>query len=352
MRRADIESALVNVEAAIDNSRIFEIVRAAIMQSEERNPEAQGAIIVAAMQKYISASTLFRDAERTLTSIFNLEILNESEFWAALLREGARSSPGHMLFTRIQSFKEIVPSIIRLLRPSSLPERSADRSTPEMLLSVIVIEDAERRSTPHRLSIVLESVADLYGVCAATNNLPDNDLAVVACDSGSDKSFDFLGAAKAIQALKELILSLWDRIVFFRERKIESQLDLLTKALPIMERIAEMQKAGTLEPEQAEIYRKRVSRSAVAFVDAGALIPEISVSAAELNPRQLLAPSPKLLTGPTITPDHGSLASAGRADLSQGHATESLGPDDFTQDEIRSLRSILKRRRPRKPKLR
>ena len=123
---------------------------------------------------------------------------------------------------------------------------------------------------------------------------------LLACDSGSDKSFDFLGLAKLVEMVKEIILSLWDRVVFFREKQMGERIDLIAKSLPVIERIVEMEKLNHLAPEQAEILRRNIVSGVEKFIQAGAIIPEVE-SHSRYNPRQLMAPEPKLLAMPTTS---------------------------------------------------
>jgi len=126
-------------------------------------------------------------------------------------------------------------------------------------------------------------------------NQPENTLSVVACDSGSDKSFDLLGAAKIITCVKELILSVWDRAVFFREKQVAQRLELMTQSLPILEKVSVLEREGHLAPEQAELVRRGVSEGLRQFLACGAVIPEM-VGSSHFEPRQLMAAEPKLLT--------------------------------------------------------
>ena len=59
---------------------------------------------------------------------------------------------------------------------------------------------------------------------------------VIACDSGSDKSFDFLGVATVIECVKELILSLWNRVIYFSEYRMSERIKLVAEALPVIEK--------------------------------------------------------------------------------------------------------------------
>ena len=70
----------------------------------------------------------------------------------------------------------------------------------------------------------------MYEGCARIHKENENGLSVVAIDSGGDKSFDFLGVAKVMEEIRQIVLDLWDRVVFFRERKFEHRLELITGA--------------------------------------------------------------------------------------------------------------------------
>lgn len=87
-------------------------------------------------------------------------------------------------------------------------------------------------------------------------------------------------------------------MVFFREQKLGAKLELVAGKLPIIEKISEMEKAGQLEPEQAEILRRDIGLGAEKFISAGAIIPEIE-NHSHFNPRQLMSPEPKLLAMPS-----------------------------------------------------
>lgn len=202
-----------------------------------------------------------------------------------------------------------------------------DRQSPyhgKKLLSVLVIEEPGRFSTAERLSQVLISIGLLYEACATIEGLSPQELSVVACDSGSDKSFDLLGVAKAIDSVKDIIVSIWDRVVFFKERKMETQIELIGKSLPIIDYIGQLEQQNKLGPEEAEILRRKVTEGASKFVRCGAIIPEIEERAASYNPRILMAPEPKLLSAPTDIP--GSAKIGGRKKKAK-KANQQQGPN-------------------------
>ena len=58
-----------------------------------------------------------------------------------------------------------------------------------------------------------------------------------------------------------------------------------------------MEKNKKIGNEQAESLKRRIIEGSTKFVKSGAMIPEIEKEAKQ-NPRQLLAPEPKLLAAP------------------------------------------------------
>jgi hypothetical protein len=161
-------------------------------------------------------------------------------------------------------------------------------------LSVLVIEN-ELISTPTRLVTVLESIIEIYEVVSDIGDKPSTDLSVVSCDSGSDKAFDFLGLAKTIQEVKEIILGVWDKIIFYKENKVGKNIELIVKALPAIDKIGDMEKKKTISPEKAELLRRKLISGVTKFVDSGSIIPEIN-DRTYYNPRELMAPQHKMLT--------------------------------------------------------
>ena len=183
-----------------------------------------------------------------------------------------------------------------------------DNEMPEelkgkLLLSVLIVENNNQFSSPIRLTKALESISNLYSVCAKLENENENDLIVLACDSGSDKSFDFLGLAKVTEQVKDIIVTIWDKRVFHRQKHVSESLSLITESLPILEKISNMQENNSLSPEEAELLKRQVIKGSTQFIEAGITIPELN-EVSEHNPKQLLMPSPKLLVSPWNTSDN------------------------------------------------
>jgi len=97
-----------------------------------------------------------------------------------------------------------------------------------------------------------------------------------------------------MEGLRSLILDGWDKVVFYREKKIVEKGKAIASSLAIVEEINEKEKAGKISPEQAEILRREVISGFSKFLDAGATIPELE-GRKTIEPRLLMAPSPKLI---------------------------------------------------------
>ncbi|MEO0422615.1 MAG: hypothetical protein AAF184_09790 [Pseudomonadota bacterium] len=289
MLREQLIDGIREVVDALNEAQIEMVLRG--------RPDRQNvARFVSANSRWSVRSANFDSVARQVLAVFDLEKLDSPEFWGTLMR--AESGKGdadaaRSVYTSVYHLRRFAPPIVSLLDRSNVEQV---RGSSEGLLTLYVIEDTGS-STPTRLIYALQSVESLYSAIAQLEGETDHALSVVACDSGSDKSFDLLGAAKIIQLVKEVFIELWDRIVFHRERKAEKQLEILSGTLPLYERIAEQREAGSIEPEMAEILRRQVASAVEQFFEAGVTIPEIN-DRATVDPRRLMSPEPKLLTGP------------------------------------------------------
>jgi hypothetical protein len=296
MRRKDLIKAVAAVNKAIEKSQVFSAIG-------PLNKKPDPLTLLTSYQAFASYYKEFGETEREVFKILGLEGLEDAKTWATLFesREDDR-----MKFNRYRASLRFtadnLPKILNLLKQDHIEFSiegsnrpvSTDANAGLAVLSVIMPESENEVSKPQRLINVLESINLFYSVSAVLQEMDANDLSVAAIDSGSDKSIDFLGAATLIESVKNLILEMWDRIVYYKTRQAESRLDLIIKALPVMEKINNMVAAGTISPEQGELLRRDVSVATSGFISAGAIIPELDVHAIH-SPRKIMAPEPKLL---------------------------------------------------------
>jgi len=325
MRRTDLIKASGNIVKALHTSNIFNVLSPV-------NKKVDIQAILKAFQSYTMFYSQFNDIDKQLLSIMKLDGLNDPKLWSGILegREEDRLSSNRYR-AAIRFTVDQLPKIIELLKQDHIEYSSEGSNLPSKenikdgfsIVTVILPELPLEVSKPNRLVKVLESIELLYQVCSILQGVEGSELSVAAIDSGSDKSFDFLGAAKLIESVKELILEMWDRIVYFKAKQADVRLDLIIKALPVMEKIAEMEAANAISPEQAELLKRDVANATGAFISAGAIIPEFTDHAA-LNPRKIMAPEPKLLTHQDLLANH-------EESLASDH---SFNTDDDLDEEI------------------
>lgn len=341
MRRTDLINSIQKVGTVLKETKVSE----ALFSSQSKKGDIEGLLSI--FQDYTSQSKEFTDDERKILKIFELNTLDDPKLWTRIFSANEAEARDAFMKIRmgIRYFTEFLPNLIELLKQDHV-NYYTDQShhliktakpNDKVLLTVILPEQDNEISSPERLIKVLDSISQLYNAFSVIENLSDSDLSVAAIDSGSDKSFDFLGAAKLMEAVKELIIGLWDRVVFFREKKLSERLELISKSLPIIEKINEMQANGSVSPEQAEILRRNITNAANNFIVAGAIIPELS-NYTTFSPRKLMAPEPKLLTNSD-------------ADTTEKahQSTNTENTDDISDEEVEAMKKIIAKRSKKKP---
>ena len=300
MLRKDIRRAADNVLQALKAPGMDAIFKI-IVGSPDRDIDRSKFLAVFA--EYLIRFEKFGEAEKRLIAILDLSMLHDPVFWSALMTAEQLSTPtNYALVHSVRFAREQLPKVLSLLARESdqIPEPTKKGKEPKenalSQLSVTVIEERQQ-STPERLVLALQSIDGLYRACAQFLDESEGGLSVIACDSGSDKSFDFLGVAKIVECVKQVILSFWDKVVYYREDKTKRRLELVAQSLPILDEIASMKESGKLEPERAELIKRQVIESVTKFAAAGLTIPEIE-NFTVYDPRQLMKPEPKLLVAP------------------------------------------------------
>jgi len=292
MRRMEMIQAIQNMVGAysVALTPISEIVE----RSSSSDKSRSRASVIDAMRAFFLAASRFGDVERELAEVLDLSLLEQSGFWELVIIGEPESQT-------VRAYQDLLFAVNQLPKIfAMLGQRSSalDTSFPGMgLLTVLVLEEGDGFSRPRRISQLLEGVSDLYEACAAVNDASPDDLVVVSCDSGSDKSFDLMGAASIIESVKEVLLDLWNKVVFYREYKTANRLELIAQALPIIDQIGDLEKQKKLSPELAAILRIKVANGAGKFLEAGATIPEMAAVSSH-DPRQLMAAELKQLAAP------------------------------------------------------
>ncbi len=299
MLRKDIINAGNKILRSLEESGVFFVIQSFFTKEKGMSGEE----ILSSYQHYMHETKSFSDTENKIVEIFGLKDLQEPGFWSFLVTSEEKRSPAvHEIYQRLRFVSEHLPKLVRLLHRSvdDIKEKQqTEEKTDEAVLTAILIEDDSVSSTK-RVIIALEAIEGLYEAASQILNIEPQSLSVASCDSGSDKSFDLLGAAKAIACVKDIILSFWDKVIFFHENKANKQLEVIANTLPILSELSDMKKNGKIEPEKAELIKRQIISSIEKFSDAGVTIPEIN-SRTIFNPRQLMQPKRKLLVAPSVS---------------------------------------------------
>ena len=192
-------------------------------------------------------------------------------------------------------------------------------------------------TSPKRLTDSIESIALFYKIFEAI--VPEDDennrepLSIVSIDSGSDKSFDFFGAAKLIECIKELILQIWDRLVFHRVRSTSEKIKLVSQSLPVIAQIEKLAETDSIPRETAERLKRDVTHAVSKFIESGTSIPEFeNVSTHPTN--KILSSIPARITLEKNANESPSDKAPGNDISGDDISGEDMPEDDIPEDDI------------------
>lgn len=303
MRKADLISGVEQVSRALTESGL-ELPLVEVARLGYRREPVPGELLtrlLGALRDYGLLANRFTRPARMLAEQMGITPLEHADTWSLLIAAENRAQEAFAYAERVRFATQYLPRVSGLLAQAGIPSvdaaRRGDVQSGADVLTVQVIESPRRFSTPTRLAMLLDSLDLIYGACAVLEGAEPGGLSVIACDSGSDKTFELMGAAPVIAAVRALLLSVWDRVVFYRELPAAQRYRLAAESLPMLDRLKERAQQGRMSPEQAELLRRRVVEGAGKFLVAGATIPELQ-ERAYANPRTLMAPAPKLLAAP------------------------------------------------------
>ena len=107
------------------------------------------------------------------------------------------------------------------------------------ILRVIVRDKPKAELSLKHLSNILVDITNLYEIIIKLDGLEHDELRIGSIDSGSDKSFDFVGIAEAISKLSSFILECWDRVRFGSIQKTTLSLKTASDGLSLIGQINE-----------------------------------------------------------------------------------------------------------------
>ena len=217
MRRVEIIDACHNVLRAIELANLEDVLQTAIryQQGEKQDTVDSSALLVKAFKEYTILSSKYGPLEDEIVAKLGISELATDAFWSVLLSPARQQAQLHEsvfgVYSNLRTAKSFLPKFVTLIETDALrssdalaSEEQADKAGKRTLLSVIILEkEKEEISNADRLISVLQSIKILYEVAAKLEGVSESDLGVIGCDSGSDKSFDFIGSEIAIQHVKK-----------------------------------------------------------------------------------------------------------------------------------------------------
>jgi hypothetical protein len=291
--RSEIVRGLNNLLQALDKSRVPLIVEGVYRDLARAPGETKTIDVLQAYQSFMLAYTSqFTEVERKVLATLDIAEFADNEWWTMLIMASspgpkspeASSAIGRPLY-RLRFVIDYLPTVISLL------DQKLEEVPAQSRLMVVLPEAEGHTSSPARAIAALEAVTMLYEAFADMAGRPSSDLVLLSCDAGVDKMFEFGGLPDLVGKVRETLLE-----IYFRERSFNERLDLISRALPVLNEINDLEKSGKIAKEKAELLRRDVLAGATSFLESGSSIPEMSDMSLYV-PRQVLAPKEALLLG-------------------------------------------------------
>jgi hypothetical protein len=251
------------------------------------------------LNKYSIEYNNFSDKMKYIVSCMGLGDLHNPTFWSTLIFTEDISMISK-LNVSLRFLSDNLPKILLLLENEAIKLSNNENINPEFdVITLVLPEEKDMFSSAKRVTEAISAVIDLYEVCIAIEQMEESELSLISADSGSDKSFDLLGATKVVECVKDLILKIWDKVVYHRNDRVNANVESLLKALPAYEKIKELEETKAMSPEKAELLRRSLTKSINGILMSGIVIPEMEDNCT-FSPQKLMAPEPKLLISPQL----------------------------------------------------
>jgi hypothetical protein len=218
---------------------------------------------------------------------------------------GQIRSGGNPNSTEVFDFYQTLGAFLKVEKTcrTLLQDEKVGKVEPTDSLLELQLTDYEGKGVePARLSAAFSILADLQMNIARLLQVKDDRLTVKYLDSGSDFKFGVEGLKEPIEALRNLIESIWDRIRFRDQDSFERNMEAVTKGLDFMEKVKKAVDSKAVTQEEADILKTRVFKEVNDLIGLGVTLP-ISGEGAAVERKQLIEKrSTKLLTAGDAAP--------------------------------------------------
>lgn len=346
MRREVLEKAAIKIRDDLQSSGMADMLKRGIeaFQRPSTKDDSRTAWLdLGIIAEYVGRAKTYSETEIYISSVLDIERLTETAIWQKMFLEPNPS----FLFSVNTSAKNAInflPQIISLLQREYGSSDSPELKSSDLAVQTVVLSSEGRSlSSPRRIIELLSSVEIMYAAIAEANNVSVDTLAVVAMDSGSEKSFDFLGVAKVMEQFKETLQWLFNVVAYHKQNATIRNLQVASETLSVIAELGKLENDGALTGEQASRVRHSLFSGLEKFAGTGAYIPEMEMG--QQAPAQLMRPQPRLLTGPAEEmgrEDPRSDAKTATRDQVTGNISAS---DEYSEAEIASAVEALRQSR-------
>jgi hypothetical protein len=126
-----------------------------------------------------------------------------------------------------------------------------------------------------RLEAILPLIDDLFKQLCTIYGQPEESPKILYMDSGSGIIIGLKGTGKIIDALRNLFLSIWEKIRFRKQDDIEKNLEVIDSSLDVLEKIKNGQSSGSLSNEDAFRLKHLVVKDVLGLLENGASLREL-----------------------------------------------------------------------------
>ena len=263
MLRRDVLTAIEEVRSALSSSHAGSTIRKASDDTEESARDD----VFHAISTFKVHRSNFSPAAESLLQALDLTFLGEASFWDILLADDKRISENRA--QKVDSAYEALGQLEEFLEYDDV--RSNFGFSEDRLCRIVLLDDSDEGTRVERVRDTIEGIRQIYQACAAISGTPKEDIRLLSLDSGSNKSFDFLGVAEAMNSLNDLLTSFWDRVLFLDAHKASARAKAIDDTLPVLREIAEMRDNENLSEREAEKLRQTAMNGIEMIGDSGAV---------------------------------------------------------------------------------
>jgi hypothetical protein len=283
MRRDQIASSIRKITESLTATGVMRLLDSLAgsfdNQKDGNDPNIE---ILNVFSRFMIAYNAYSDEERDIFTRLRLDDIADPGYWASISL--GQSSKGvevrHRIWPTIIAARNVIDFsglFISLLERAPLVPSAASDSTSVGRLTIFLRDEGVPSLTVRHLAEALTDLESLYSILCRLEGITPSPLVIGAIDSGSDKSFDVLGIAKALDRITHLMLECWDRVRFSKATKAEKSFKTFAEGLSVLNEIRDAVSKKAMSEAEGEKLKRNVLRNIDGLLSNGVYIPEMEV---------------------------------------------------------------------------